>query len=703
MRTPPILVCILAFIALNSFQNKCHSEPAETGDQAELKTKGVGAILHDMMILGAKDPKAAVLYALQKRKEGHEEIEFPTYFGRQWYKKNPKEFMQWAQSLTKTEFSSANECTLDVVEKIDSAEADEFVMHEMARGAKRNQAIFTIGFNKTTHDPRLAAAWAESLPADDPGRFYAIDSVAIFWANKDPEAAIRWITSISDNLPSETDSSWNENPSVAVWACLEELYKTSPSVALDWAIKNPNKGIRDIECYRITRKWAKANMEEPRKYISQISDRLLRLPLLVGYISESEDYPTSEFPSIADWMLSMEKSPFSSVKGDVFPLFLSTWIDKDRAGALEWMQKVPTHSEAEGNTKGNFIASILGKENPFTSGRFLPPKKQATTTQPSKENEIVPSFNFTKLDDEKVMPMMKPLYFEVRGDRALNIMLSVLVALTFFNGFKIWKLSRASFIPKSVRFGVGILSVLFLTHFPLGVYPLFAKENILTKVQVIYIGAYCLSVIFLTACFWIIANQAARGSRVLLILGSLFVCLGAVGVPVAFIKKGDLASTLGLLFWGVPILFCTLRKASREYRIQARSKKTHIPKMLFFSILCLVGVIAFYVIRDIFNLLETNRSMALQLAWMLPLGAIFYGAPLLWALSWGDKTTLNLYRSLLILFSVYVLGGLFVSFSDSSLIRIFINVVLSILFLSPVVFVFLPSVRNWAKNLKPAF
>jgi len=703
MRTPSILAFLLAVIVLISLQDRCQSEPAETGDRAELKTKGVSAVLHDMMILGAEDPKAAVLYALQQRKEGHEEIEFPTYFGRQWYKKSPKEFMQWAQSLTKAEFFEANECTLDVVEKSDSAEADEFVMHKMARGPKRNQAIFTIGFKKTNFDPCLAATWAESFAKNDPGRFFAIDSVAIFWSSKDAQAAIRWVNSISDNLPSETDSSWNENPSVAVWACLEALYKRSPSVALDWAIKNPNKGIRDIECYRITRKWAKANMEEPRKYISQISDRLLRLPLLVGYISESEDYPTSEFPSIADWMLSMEKSPFIIIKGDLFPLFLSTWIDKDRVGALMWLQKVPTHSQSEGTVKGNFVASLLAGENPFTSGRFLPPKKQATTNETSKENEVAPSFNFTKLDDEKVRPIMKPLYFEIRGDRASNIMLSVLVALSFFNGIKIWKLSRASFIPKSVRFGVGILSLCFLLSLPLGIYPLFLKENILTKVQVIYLGAYCFSMTLTTVCFWVIANQAARGSRVLFIIGLLFTLLGLVGVPVALLKTGNLPYALSCLLWGAPMLLCALRKTSREYRVQARINKVRIPKMFLFSIFSLFGSLAFYVVRDIYNLLETNRSMALQFAWMFPLGAIFYVAPFLWALGWGDKTTLNLYRSIIILFSAYVLGGLFVAFSDPSWIRIFINVLLSILFLSPAVFVFLPSVRSWAKDLKPAF
>jgi hypothetical protein len=321
----------------------------------------------------------------------------------------------------------------------------------------------------------------------------------------------------------------------------------------------------------------------------------------------------------------------------------------------------------------------------------------------SKKTENAAGFNFTKLDDEKVMPIMKPLYFEVRGDRASNIMLSVLVALTFFNGFKIWKLGRASFIPKSVRFGVGILSLCCLLSLPLGIYPLFSKENICTKVQVIYLGAYCFSVTLITILFWLIPNQAARGSRVLFIIGLLFTLLGVVGIPVALLKSGNLPYALSCLLWGVPILLCTLRKASREYRIQARTKKVRIPKMLLLSILSLFVSLAFYIVRDIYNLLETNRSMALQFAWMLPLGAIFYGAPLLWALSWGDKTTLNLYRSLLILFSVYVLGGLFASFSDPSLIRIFINVVLSILFLSPVVFVFLPSVRNWAKNLKPAF
>ena len=703
MRTSSIFICLLSFIALISFQDRCQSEQTEIRDQAVLKTKGVGAILHDMMIIGADDPKAAVLYALQKRKEGHEEIEFPTYFGRQWYKKNPKEFMQWAQSLNKSDYPKANECTLDNVEKIDTAEADEFVMHQMARGPKRNQAIFTIGFKKTNLDPRLASAWAESFAKNDPGRLHAIDSVAIFWSSKDPQAAIRWVNAISDTLPSELDSLSDEYMSTATCICLNELYKTSPAVALDWALKNPNKGTRDIECYRITRKWAKANKEEPRNYIFQIKESSLRFPMLMGYIKESSDYPISEFPVIADWMMTIEKSPFAMGKSGLFTLFLSGWIDKDRAGALEWIQKTPSTSFEEGNAKGNIVASLMAGENPFTSGRFRVSDKQLSATRVPQEKKSQPGLNTPKLSDDGVMSIMKPLYIEVSGDHASNIMLSVLFALTVFNGFKIWKLVRASFIPKSVRFGVSILSVMFLLSFLFGLYPLIAKENISTEVQVIYIAAFSIVMILMTVCFWIIASQAARGSRVLLVIGLLLTLLGLVGVPVALFKSGNLPYALSCLLWGVPILLCALRRASRDYRIQARSKKTHIPKMLLFSIVGLIGFFVFYLIKDVLNLLQTNSSLALKLAWMCPLGIVLYIGPILWGLRWGDKATFNLYRFIVAGVTAVVIAGLYASFSNFSVIWMSVNIFLSLLFLTPAVFVFLPSVRNWAKNLKPAF
>lgn len=703
MRTPTILPFLLAVIVLISLQDRCQSEQTEIVDQAVLKTKGGGTILHDMMILGADDPKAAVLYALQKRKEGHEEIEFPTYFGRQWYKKNPKEFMQWAQSLNKSDYPKANECTLDNLEKVDTEEADKFVVNQMARGPKRNQAIFTIGFKKTDIDPHLAAAWAESFAKNDPSRFHAIDSVAIFWSIKDPQAAIRWVNSISDSLPSELDSLSDEYMSVANLICLNQLYKTSPAVALDWALKNPNKGTRDIECYRLTRKWAKANKEEPRQYIFQIKESELRFPLLMGYIKESSDYPTSEFPVIADWMMTIEKSPFLMGKGGLFTLFLSSWIDKDCAGALEWIQKIPSTSFEEGNAKGNIVASLMAGENPFTSGRFRAPNNQPSATDSSKENENVPSLNLKKLNDDGGIPIMRPLYIEVRGDLAWNVWLSFMAALTFFGVFKIWKLIRASSFPKSVRLGVSIFSIMFLLSFIFGVYPILPKENISTKVQVIYIVAYCISMILMTVCFWIIANQAARGSRVLLVIGVLLTLLGLVGASVACLKKGNVAYYVGSLLWGAPILFCALRKSSRDYRIQARSKKTHIPQMLLFSIVGLIGFFVFYLIKDVLNLLETNRGLALKLAWMCPLGIVLYIGPILWGLRWGDKATFNLYRFIVAGVTAVVIAGLYASFSNLSVLWMSVNIFLSLLFLTPAVFVFLPSVRNWAKNLKPAF
>lgn len=703
MRTPLILVSLLGFIALISFRDSCHSETADAELRKKNRVQEIACIEQDISAKGVKDPREAVLYALQKQKEGYEEINFPTLLGKEWFKKSPTQFMEWAQSLNETDFCKADKCVFEAVDDGDSAEAEKFILHQMARGHKRNQSIYTIAIKKTSNNPRQAAAWAESFSKDDPGRLAAVDGVAKEWAFKDPQAAISWVTSISSTLPSELESSTNDPISAAAMYCYDELYKVSPASALDWAIKNPNKGIAKPECFRIAREWAKANREKPRTYILKLKKSDLRHDMVLGYISECSSFPPSDFPAIANWMLSLEKSPFSSAKGDIFPTFLSTWIDKDRAGALEWIQKVSTHSEAEGTAKGNMVASVMAGENPFTSGRFRVSDKQLAATSVPQEKKSQPGLNTPKLSDDGGMSLMRPLYIEVSGDHASNIMLSVLVALTLLNGFKIWKLSRASLIPKTVRIGVSILSVMFLLSFILGLYPLIAKENISRMVQIIYIGAYCFSMIFMTVFFWIIANQAARGSRVLLVIGLLLTLLGLAGAPVAFLKKGNVAYYVGFLLWGAPILFCALRKASRDFRMQARSKKTPIPQMLYLSIICLVGVVAFYVVRDIFVLLETDRTQALQMAWMCPLGIVLYVGPILWALRWGDKVAFNLYRLFLTCVAVYVISLLYASFSNPSLIPTIINGVLTILYLTPAVLVFLPSVRNWAKNLKPAF
>lgn len=617
-----------------------------------------------------------------------------------WHEANPVEFMRWARSLRKEEFDSINLFLQATSKKFDSQERKTYIADEMALGPKRDSAIVAIAQKKVSDDPKGAALWAQQLPLDN-ARVEAIDAVAMSWSLKNPSDACDWLIFISDTLPD------NSNTLCFPFVTLSD---TDPLLALQKAMKLKTSEARNTIITMVAFGLAEKDPGQLKLQIKGTKDPEDRNFLLSILLGSSLENPES-CKKTADWLLEIEPCPFQRKETNYFFYLFEAWGKADRNSCLEWVRSAPTKDSDQAVLKSVVIANLLAGDDPFFSSKIQPsingtgrPLNEIQNKKSSSGTKTVSPQEKTKVarkDNSQWSP--KILHKTVRGDRASNIMLSVLVALTLFNGFKIWKLSRASFIPKSVRLGVGILSFLFLMSLPPSIYPLFSKENILTKVQVIYLGAYCFSAILITVCFQLIANQAARGSRVLFIIGLVITLLGVVGVPVALFKSGNLPYALSSLLWGVPILICALRKTSREYRVQARSKKTQIPKMLFFSILCLIGFFVFYMIKDVLNLLESNRSLALQLAWMCPLGIVLYIGPILWALRWGDKVAFNLYRLFLTCVAVYVISLLLASFSNPSLIRTIINVVLAILYLIPAVLVFLPSVRNWAKNLRPAF
>jgi len=637
--------------------------------------------------------------ALDQKAKKDLEVEF-LFSCLKWHEATPVEFMRWARTLRKEQFDSINLFLQVTSKKIDSDERKAYIADEMALGPKRDSAIFAIAQKKVGDDPKGAALWAQQLPLDN-ARVEAIDAVAWSWSLKNPSDACDWLIFISNTLPDNSQ---------CLFIPFVNLSNTDPLLALQKAMKLKTGEARNTIITLIAFGLAEKDPGQLQVQIKRTKDPEDRNLLLSVLLGTSLENPES-CRKVADWLLEIEPCPFQRKETNYFFYLLKTWGNADRKSCLEWVRSAPTTDSDQAVFKAVVIANLLAGDDPYFSGKIQPSINGTGRSLNEIQNKKSSSGTKNVSPQEKIKVARKDnnswfariLYKEVRGDRASNIMLSVLVALTLFNGFKIWKLSRASLIPKSVRVGVGILSFIFLMSLLPSIYPLFSKENILTKLQVIYLGAYCFSAILITACFQVIANQAARGSRVLLVNGVLLTLLGVVGVPVALFKSGNLPYALSCLLWGVPILICALRKTSREYRVQARSKKTQIPKMLFFSILCHIGFSAFYMIKDVLHLLETNRSLALQLAWMCALGIVLYIGPILWALRWGDKVAFNLYRLFLTCVAVYVISLLFASFPNPSLIRTIINVVLAILYLIPAVLVFLPSVRNWAKNLKPAF
>jgi hypothetical protein len=235
-----------------------------------------------IMVLGWKDPKAAVLYALNKQIEGYPEVRFPCNFGTMWYQKSPKEFMEWARTLNKEQFALADACTWFLGKDFDSSEADEYVRAEMARGEKRNKAISSIARKKSAQNPRDGASWAESFSLDDEGRFYAIDTVVLSWIQKNPRDAAKWLNSISETLPTSNEI---KRTLISPTLCYTKLYDESPSEAMDWVTKNPNKEIRQSMSFLLLCRWIEIDKVSARNYISKVDNPQVRSELKKVYDS----------------------------------------------------------------------------------------------------------------------------------------------------------------------------------------------------------------------------------------------------------------------------------------------------------------------------------------------------------------------------------------------------------------------------------
>jgi hypothetical protein len=375
MRTSSIFVCLLSSIALISFQDRCQSEPAKTQNKKESKPEEIEKIKLKISDLGQKDPKAAILFALEKQKEGISDDVFPKAIASKLFNENPIQCLEWASTLSDGDFDKVIQFDENGFKEGDLEKIDVWMRNEMPRGKKRESLMFAVGSSKAFISPTLAAKWAESLPLDDPDRVDAVDAVVMGWCEKDPEHAVEWLHSVSKTIPPPYPTKeWGDKSSVAGTCCYHELYKKSPLLALEWCIKNPAQRTRAFESKRLIQQWAEADNLAPRGFIAQIKDPEIRYSLLLAFIEQSKTFKKSDFEGIADWMLEIKLSPFSSEKDNLFPELLFIWIDKDHESAERWIEKTEPINSDEKRVKNEIISILKMNENPYSSHFFKPIK-----------------------------------------------------------------------------------------------------------------------------------------------------------------------------------------------------------------------------------------------------------------------------------------------------------------------------------------
>jgi hypothetical protein len=322
---------------------------------------------NDVIEVGIIDPKQAVLLAHEKRVKGYKDYRFPYLFGTMWYRTNPKDYMQWARTLTSDEFEEANKCTFETIDNLENHKAEEYVKNEMAHGSKRNLALFNIGFRKSQADPGEAMKWASSFPQDDDGYLSAISSVSVFSSRKVPSDVLDWVISLSDKIP-EYDS--QDKPCTALYIPLTLVYKKDPSKALTRALDIKSEKIKAIECYRLAKLMASDDKDAFFRFLATVkrkADKNLYFPAFIEVFNKGV---FSDYKDIAASFTMNDISPFDEDQTNkalqvAFPYLFERWFKDRPAECIDFIRSVKTSTEKGAILKTHVLTSFMGGEDPY--------------------------------------------------------------------------------------------------------------------------------------------------------------------------------------------------------------------------------------------------------------------------------------------------------------------------------------------------
>jgi len=615
-----------------------------------------------------------------------------------WHDAEPLEFMRWARSLRKDEFSTIILFLHATSRKFDQEETRSYVADEMALGPKRDSAIEAIARKKARDDPKGAAIWAQQLPMDN-ARVEAIDAITSIWSLKNPSEACDWIVYVCNTLPDN---------SIGLWFPFLALSKENTLLALQKAMKLKNSSSRSNTISIIGARLAEEDPSQLQLQIKRTQDLQDRGLLLYSLILSSLKTPGS-CRKVADWLLQIEAWPFENKENSSFALLLSLWGKNDRKSCLEWVRNAPTQNTQQAALKGVVIANLMAGDDPFYSGRFqgLQQGKVRSINERYQKN-ISGDLNQTltkgmlKEAQKKTNPWISRLTdSDIRGDRAIIIWKSLLLALCIFGLLQTWKFLRSGQIPLPLRFTLCFVQLIYYCSLIISIKHITENHNILTKTTVLELASTCLVMLLMTCYFLLFVNQIAAGSRVLLIFCALYTFHSGVGIANAILHKGDLAKSIGVMLFGLLPLLGALPKSCRDYRAKARSSRKAIPKYLLISEVIPLVVCVYFIGGVIMRNIQVNPKYALQIALVFFLVSAIYVGPFVWAFSWGDKMALRIYQLVLLVIVMFCVLWAVSSFKSGDLLAHFVPFVISLgACLITLILTFHSSVNKWTKDMR---
>lgn len=222
-----------------------------------------------------------------------------------------------------------------------------------------------------------------------------------------------------------------------------------------------------------------------------------------------------------------------------------------------------------------------------------------------------------------------------------------------------------------------------------------------------------ITIFFSTILCILCANQVIKGSRIQLVLSALSLTWGLVSFYLIFVWSKSVpgfsseallykpAVALNYLIAGILFLGLSLMPAARQHRIKCVGNKVRIPLPLLLSTVLLHAQLIGGSFVDLFS--KGASSVFFTSAGFLLMFSMIW-VPVLLGLRWGDRFALLIFRLwttayflfALVIWLKKIMAKPFPEFSISQ--TSYVVTFAFVLWLC-----FSPSVRNWDKQLKPAF
>lgn len=312
---------------------------------------------------------------------------------------------------------------------------------------------------------------------------------------------------------------------------------------------------------------------------------------------------------------------------------------------------------------------------------------------------------FKSAAEVSIHPQAKPIADTLFGQKGAQLIWSILLfGVILFGAAKNIRLLWGKAVPWPTKVSVSYINFVFLSSLYFGISNTFSNLEGTQNPSYIEVLTHALAIIVIGGYYFLFFNQSAGGSRVLLFFGLLWAALVIAVIAFVLIKHGvrsipvniSVEAIIGFSLLALFGLVGSLWKGSGEFRKRARQKKTEtgLPKYLIYSCVVVLGAFLVVIGKD---LLTFPKLASLAL---IGLPVVF--GPIYWALRWGDRLALRGYQTALAFYAIFQIFNLFCIIGPGSAwVSVGQTILSLVVCLIPLALTFHPSVREWARKLRP--